>query len=512
MMLRLLQSTNTTTTNNDNDDDDMNPTLDLLAKIFTNALLFMLIFGLSCTVEVRRIKNQLTNKFALLTGIGMQFVVMPLLGFLAVVTLRNSGLSEVMGLTLLVVTTSPGGSYSNWFCALFNAELALSVAMTAISTIMAIGMLPGNLVLYSHLAYGQDDEGADNVVGALDFGSLFITLGVVISAILGGLYASYSIDSKTFRVWANRLANVSGIMLILVSAFLSAGGGGGEANLWDHPWTFYVGVAFPCVLGIVVATFIAKSLGLSSPETMTIAIECCYQNPGIATSVAITMFDDPDDRAKAVSVPLLYGGLQAIVIFIYCLAGWKLGWSKAPADDGFCTIIGTNYEIEDVTRDDEDDDDDDEDSEGSAQDVSEQAPDVEQPSQQRRWTTEELERIDEEDDEEERSRGWFSWLFGRKRRRTEPPTDNVLGDDDDDDDDLANVEDARFQTPTKKPDAFLAPVRDRFMSEDTQATTNMSVSSPSSPSGVGVVGGVGADDVAKRMFVDDVEHMQHPRL
>lgn len=89
--------------------------VDLAASIVSSVFLFLLIFGLSATVDIRHLKQELRNKFALLTGVVMQFVIMPLLGFLSVLALRNQGLTQAMGITLLVVTASPGGSYSNWY-------------------------------------------------------------------------------------------------------------------------------------------------------------------------------------------------------------------------------------------------------------------------------------------------------------------------------------------------------------------------------------------------------------
>jgi len=66
-----------------------------------------------------------------------------LLGFAVVKVMQ---LPAAQGITLIVVTSSPGGSYSNWWCSLFNASLALSVTMTAISTILSVVMLPANLL------------------------------------------------------------------------------------------------------------------------------------------------------------------------------------------------------------------------------------------------------------------------------------------------------------------------------------------------------------------------------
>ena len=79
--------------------------------IVSNLLLFSLVFGMSATVDVRSVRSQLNNYKALFTGMFCQFFVLPILGFIVVKTLN---LSHAVGLTLLIVTSSPGGSYSNW--------------------------------------------------------------------------------------------------------------------------------------------------------------------------------------------------------------------------------------------------------------------------------------------------------------------------------------------------------------------------------------------------------------
>jgi predicted Na+-dependent transporter len=82
-----------------------------LIELSGNLLLFALIFGMSATVDIKALVAQMKNKKAILTGCFLQFGVMPLLGFMVVKALD---LNETMGITLLVVTSSPGGSYSNW--------------------------------------------------------------------------------------------------------------------------------------------------------------------------------------------------------------------------------------------------------------------------------------------------------------------------------------------------------------------------------------------------------------
>ena len=288
-------------------DQDVSGPLNTLAEIASNLLLFLLIFGMSATVDMKNLKNQLHNKWAILTGVVMQFVLMPLLGYLTILVLRDHGFTDAMGITLLIVTASPGGLYSNWWCSLFNAELALSVCMTAISTVFAVVFLPANLLLYTHAAYGFTKEEEENILSNVDFKAIFISLAIVILAIVSGLYASYRLHSPRFQLWSNRLGSISGILLIVFSAVISSTAGGkddddqeqGGTKLWDQTWAFYIGVAAPCVVGLVLANFFSRMARLNPPEIVTVSVECCYQNVGIATSAAVAMFDDPQQRAEA---------------------------------------------------------------------------------------------------------------------------------------------------------------------------------------------------------------------
>eukprot|EP00532_Pseudo-nitzschia_australis_P008485 CAMPEP_0168167434 /NCGR_PEP_ID=MMETSP0139_2-20121125/2545_1 /TAXON_ID=44445 /ORGANISM="Pseudo-nitzschia australis, Strain 10249 10 AB" /LENGTH=502 /DNA_ID=CAMNT_0008084671 /DNA_START=666 /DNA_END=2174 /DNA_ORIENTATION=- len=332
----------------------------LISSVISNVLLFFLIFGLSATVNLRDLRQQLTNKFAILSGIMMQFIIMPLLGFTSICIFNKFGFSQAMGVSLLVVTASPGGSYSNWWCSLFNAELALSVAMTSISSLLSIGLLPANLFLYGFLAYGllfveEGNEEGINIVSSLDYGAIFITLGVVMGAILGGLFVGYQFNSNQFHKRANYFGSICGITLILFSGFLGSGGASGaETNFWSLPWSFYVGTAFPCVIGMTLANLVSRSFRLSFPEVVAVSIECCYQNTAIGTSVAVTMFSDPNEQAEAVSVPLVYGMVEAIIISLYCLWAWKSGWTKAPADEKLCVVMIRTYEVHDSDSEDDD--------------------------------------------------------------------------------------------------------------------------------------------------------------
>lgn len=319
-----------------------------------NTLLFVLIFGLSATVSLSHLRQELKNKYALATGLGMQFLIMPFLGFLCIKIFSPHGFTSAMGIMLLIVTSSPGGTFSNWFCSTFNADLSLSVAMTSMSTLMSAFMLPANLVLYSYAAYGSSSgssEQEESVLSSLDFTALFISLGVVIGGILSGLYASWKMHSPQFSRRANRLGTFTGLLLIVVSLVMTNMGESGSISaLGNQPWSFFVGTAIPCFFSLILSTSIALLAKLRKPEVVAIGIEVCFQNINLATSSAVTMFTG-DQRAEALLVPLFYGLIQAFATLVYVLAAWKVGWTKAPPNERFCTMVGKVYEVDEDEED-----------------------------------------------------------------------------------------------------------------------------------------------------------------
>jgi len=321
-------------------DETENPELHIGASVISNALLFFLVFGMSATVDINSLKNQIRNYRALGTGLFSQFVVLPFLGFIFVKIFR---IDAVQGITLLIITSSPGGSYSNWWCSIFNAELALSIAMTAISTVFSVGFLPMNLYLYATAAFGKSE-----VVESISFITLGISVGLVILAVVLGVLVSSKLGSPRTQKVAYIGGNVSGILLILFSTLIAIFGDGEKdyEELENGEEHFYFSTALPCFFGLIFTNFLSWLIGLKHPERVTCAVECCYQNTGIATATAMSLFTG-SDLEKAVLVPLWYGLFEAVLLGFYLAFGWKLGWTKAPKNEKFCVVIATSYELTD---------------------------------------------------------------------------------------------------------------------------------------------------------------------
>ena len=328
-----------------------------LIGILSNLLLFMLIFGMTAGSSPESLKYHVQSKTGIFIGMGFQFVVLP---FLAFISVKLFSLDRVIGTVLIIICSSPGGSYSNWWCSLINADLSLSVAMTGASTIFSVVFLPLNVAVYSFLAFSSDDS-------SLDWASIIVSLGVVLAGIgIGVLFAFNFSEQQVFDeensehnaregvVSAQHkkniilractlIGNLSGLALISMSFFLSSSNT--KSPIWNRSASFYAGVSFPGLVALIfsfVTTACDKNLG--KPERVAISIEVCYQNIGIATSVCLSIYTG-DDQAAALGVPLYYGFASMVLLAVFCFTAFHKNWTYAPANTPLLKALSTSFQM-----------------------------------------------------------------------------------------------------------------------------------------------------------------------
>mmetsp|Transcript_27934 Transcript_27934/g.42787 ORF Transcript_27934/g.42787 Transcript_27934/m.42787 type:complete len:417 (+) Transcript_27934:174-1424(+) len=340
-------------------------------------LRFCVIFGYGASVSEHKMRLQLRNYRAVLFGMLCQFVLFPLIGY---GTAMLFDLPTPSAIILLVITSSPSGHFSSWWCSILNADLPLSLNMTALSTIAGVFLLPLNVFIYTSTAYAEVGPSSRNsAVRSIDYGVLLTTVGVVSLAIACGMYCGSKFatpQNPNFRKYANRGGNMTGVTLLLFSILVAIFGSfnntdrtGYDELLEEDPFVkIYFSAGLPCLLSLTVANIGCMICArLSPPESIALVVECTYRNTGIASALALTMFSG-EDLKEAALLPLWYGIVESVVISVYMIWAWKTGWTKAPANEKFLVILSTCYEFRSLEGDTDSDSDRDMDSKESEDD------------------------------------------------------------------------------------------------------------------------------------------------
>ena len=243
-----------------------------LKPAFINPLLGVIMFGMGLTLKPEDFSVVFSRPKDIIIGCLAQFTVMPLLAF---ALSRLFSLNEALTVGVVLVGCCPGGTASNVITYLAKGDLALSVGMTAISTLLAPLLTP-LLVL---LLVGETVD--VNVAGML-----LSILWVVILPIILGLLVKRLLPRVTEQATAF-LPAVSSLAICLIVIIVIVAN---AHRLLSSGWIIVLVVMLHNVLGLTVGYLIGAMLKLSPAKRRAISVEVGMQNSGLASSLATLHF------------------------------------------------------------------------------------------------------------------------------------------------------------------------------------------------------------------------------
>ena len=233
-----------------------------------NPLLGVIMFGMGLTLSPNDFKIVLSRPKDILIGCLAQFTIMPLLAWL--MTLAFS-LPKELALGVILVGCCPGGTASNVITYLAKGDLALSVGMTACSTLLAPIVTP-LLVLLT----------AGTMVEVDTLGMLLSIVYVVIAPIIVGLLCQRFIPRITKAVTPYLPAFSSLAIALVVGIIVSHN----ADRLMLGGLIVILVVILHNLLGLSLGFAIGRLLRLEKPKCVALSIEVGMQNSGLASSLA----------------------------------------------------------------------------------------------------------------------------------------------------------------------------------------------------------------------------------
>ncbi|MBP5340419.1 MAG: bile acid:sodium symporter family protein [Prevotella sp.] len=237
-----------------------------------NPLLGVIMFGMGMTLHFDDFRVVFTRPRDVLIGCAAQFTVMPLLAWTLA---RLFQLDEALTVGVILVGCCPGGTASNVITYLAKGDLALSVGMTGVSTLLAPVLTP----LLVWLLAGKTVD--------VDVAAMFLSiLWVVILPIAVGLLVKRLWPRQTEHATAYLPALSSVVIAAIVLIIIAAS----AHRLMTGGLLIIAVVILHNVGGLAVGYLIARLLRLASPKRRALSIEVGMQNSGLASSLATLHF------------------------------------------------------------------------------------------------------------------------------------------------------------------------------------------------------------------------------
>ena len=237
-----------------------------------NYLLGVVMFGMGLTLNLKDFKIVFSRPKDVIIGCLAQFTVMPLLAWLLT---RLFSPDEALALGVVLVGCCPGGTASNVITYLAKGDLALSVGMTGVSTLLAPFLTP----LLTWALAGKSIN--------VDMVSMFLSilwvviLPIVVGLIVKGMWPQFT-DKATDYLPAFSSVAIAFIVAIVISATAD--------RLLTGGLLIVVVVMLHNICGLSIGYLIGRLLHMPSDKRKAVSIEVGMQNSGLASSLATLHF------------------------------------------------------------------------------------------------------------------------------------------------------------------------------------------------------------------------------
>ncbi len=278
--------------------------LSIIEKVLLIIMIFTLMIGVGCSLDKQKLKNTLKAKRAILTGLSLQYLMMP---SLAILLISFNDFPGLIAYSILLIACCPGGSTSNMFTYLSKGNTELSIFLTIITTSFALMMTPLLLNLFSAILSTNDFI-------KIPLKNIFITLSFILLPVLLGSFIKYKNKglAKGIEKVGTKVGYISMIAMI---------------GIWypklyrilkEQSLDIFLTLGALSFFGITFSYFLTKFINIDSKTRRALSFEAGIQNAPLA--FAIIMLSYPKEVSLKISwIPLVYGALSVGNSIFYLL-------------------------------------------------------------------------------------------------------------------------------------------------------------------------------------------------
>lgn len=277
--------------------------MEIVTKIAPIALaLIMLGLGLGLTFsDFTRIFKDPKVFFV---GIVSQILLLPVVAY-TLITLINVPIEIALG--VMIIASAPGGVTSNVMTKFANGDVALSISLTAICSLISIISVP--IIIFNSALY----LGVSNLTENITVTSIAIKMAIIVTIpVLIGMVIRNFAENFIFKN-LKLIEKLTGILFLIVFTAIWIEERGNIANYIKQAGTI---VILLNVSMMFIAYIIAKFFTSNIQQRKTIALECGLQNGTLAVFVATQLFSDISYIVPTAAYALIMYITAFIFIFI----------------------------------------------------------------------------------------------------------------------------------------------------------------------------------------------------
>ena len=267
--------------------------------------LALIMLGLGLGLTIQDFKRVITTPKDFSVGIICQLILLPFVAYIIILILK---LPIEIALGLMIIAAAPGGVTSNVLTKFANGDVALSISLTAVGSLVSIISVPF-IIFTSADLLGVTQMSKEITMTSI---ALKMALVVTIPVIIGMIIRSFvkNFISSNLKV-INKITGFL-FLIVFIAVWIEE-----RENIFDYLAQAGIAVLILNIVMMILAFYIAKFFASGNPQKKCIALECGLQNGTLAVFVATQIFD----KVAYVVPTAAYALIMYITgfIFIYIL-------------------------------------------------------------------------------------------------------------------------------------------------------------------------------------------------
>ena len=265
-----------------------------LSQVGLPIALAIIMFGLGLDLTLADFRRVGKHPKAVVVALACQLVLLPAVCFGLVVLFD---LPALLGIGMLLLAASPGGTTANLFSHLFHGDVALNITLTAVNSVISVFTLP----LITSLAISYYDR-SDDV--SMPFVEVVKVFAIVLVPVAIGMVVRARKEAFARRMDRPVRIGSAVILAVLVLGILL----GERDNVGDYLADVGLVAALFCATSLVVGYVVPKALGIADDQAIASSMEIGVHNGTLAIFIAVDVLDNTE-----ISVP---AAVYSIIMFV----------------------------------------------------------------------------------------------------------------------------------------------------------------------------------------------------
>jgi len=277
--------------------------VEIVTKIAPIALALIML-GLGLGLSGRDFLRVINNPKDFVIGFFCQLLLLPIVAYILILIL-NLPLEIALG--LMIIAAAPGGVTTNVMTKFANGDVALSISLTAVISLISIISVPF-IVLKSADLLGVTNISADITMTAITLKMAFV---VTVPVILGMIIRKFADNFISSNISIVNKVTTALFIIVFAAIWIEE-----RENIFNYLKQAGFAVLVLNVVMMILAYYIAKFFATGMKQRKCIAIECGLQNGTLAVFVATQMFNDITYMIPTAAYALIMYLTGFVLIFI----------------------------------------------------------------------------------------------------------------------------------------------------------------------------------------------------